>query len=335
MKLASMDNGRPDGRLVVVSSNLGTCVSAARIAPTLQAALDTWEVSEPQLRALADQLEKGQIAGEPFDQKQALAPLPRAYQWIDCAAYLGHLERVRELTDPDGAALETGRPLMYQGASDGLSAGHVPIRAPDADMAIDFEAELAVILGPVPMGAERSDATASIRLIGLCNDVSFRRLVHDDLDNGFGFFHSKPATSFAPVVVTPDELGAAWRVERAHVSVEVKLNDEVFGDLDAGADMDFTFADLIVEAARTRQLGCGTLLGAGTIANRHGGAADNGRKTSGFACIAEARTAEKSLRGKAETPFLAAGDNVHIEAFDEKGHTVFGAIDQRVEIVRP
>ncbi|MBU1174253.1 MAG: fumarylacetoacetate hydrolase family protein [Alphaproteobacteria bacterium] len=332
MKLASMENGRPDGRLVVVSADLGTCVSAGRIAPTLQAALDSWESAEPQLRALALQLEKGRVAGEPFVPAKALAPLPRAYQWIDGAAYLGHLERVRNLRNSGIGQIATDRPLMYQGASDSLCAGHAPIRAPDAELAVDFEAELAVILGPVPMGAARSAAAGSVRLIALCNDISFRKLVAEDLTHGFGFFHSKPATSFASVVVTPDELGAAWRFERAHVRVRVELNGKVFGDLDAGADMDFTFADLIVEAARTRQLGTGTILGSGTIANRH---AENGarpRKTDGYACIAEARTAEKAALGKAVTPFLQHGDRVRIEAFDDRGRSLFGAIDQRVEL---
>ena len=333
MKLASMDNGRPDGRLAVVSADLGTCVSAGRVAPTLQAALDTWETSEPQLRQLSSQLEKGQVASEPFLPGRALAPLPRAYQWIDGAAYLGHLERVRTLKKSGLDEIDTGRPLMYQGASDTLSAGRAAIHAPDGDLAIDFEAEIAAILGPVPMGASRAQAATAIRLLALCNDVSYRRLVHDDLANGFGFFHSKPATSFAPVVVTPDELGSAWRFERAHVRVRVERNSRPFGDLDAGADMDFTFADLVVEAARTRRLGCGTILGAGTIANRHGEAKANGRKTSGYACIAEARSAEKAAKGKAETPFLANGDTVRIEAFDSDGKSLFGPIEQSVEIV--
>ncbi len=334
MKLASLDNKRPDGRLVVVSTDLKTCVSAGRIAPTLQAALDTWSMAAPQLSLLARQLARGEVAGEPFDPEKALAPLPRAFQWIDCAAYLGHLERIRSLKGGKEVEPLAERPLMYQGSSDTLSAGHQPIRAPSAELAIDFETEIAAILGPVPMRPNRQQAAASIRLLALCNDVTFRRLVHDDLDKGFGFFHSKPVTSFAPVVVTPDELGNDWRSERAHIRVRVDLNAHVFGDLDAGADMDFTFTDLIVEAARTRSLGCGTLLGAGTIANRHGENGRNGtKKTSGYGCIAEARTLEKAAGGKVETSFLVPGDTVRMEAFDANGRSIFGAIDQGVEIV--
>lgn len=333
MKLASLENGRPDGRLVVVSKDLKSCVSAGRIAPSLQAALDSWETAAPQLRLLALSLQKGEVTGEPFDPAHALAPLPRAYQWIDCAAYLGHLDRVRTLKGSRDVDLQAERPLMYQGASDSLSSGHAAILAPETDLAIDFEAELAAILGPVPMRVDKQAAGAAIRLVGLCNDVSFRRLVHDDLNNGFGFFHSKPSTSFAPVVVSPDELGEAWRDRRAHVRVIVHVNGRPFGDLDAGADMDFDFADLVVAAANTRKLGCGTILGAGTIANRHTETGGSGRKTNGYACIAEARTAEKASLGKARTPFLAPGDRVTIEAFDASGTSLFGTIGQRVELI--
>lgn len=332
MKLASLDNGKPDGRLVVVSRDLKSCVSAGRIAPTLQAALDAWDGVAPQLRALSDQLELRAVAAERFEAANALAPLPRAYQFIDCAAYLGHLERVRTLKGSRDAEPQSQRPLMYQGASDRLVAGHVPIRAPEADLGVDFEAELAIVLGPVPMRPDRATALAAIRLVGLINDVSFRRLVHDDLNNGFGFFHAKPATSFAPVVVTPDELGTLWRAARAHVRVRVDINGKSFGDLDAGLDMDFDFAQLIMAAASTRELGCGTILGAGTIANRHAEGRDPAKKTSGFACIAEARTVEKGAIGRAQTSFLGPGDTVRIEGFDAVGHSLFGAIGQKVRV---
>src|SRR5215217_3864518 len=86
MKLATLRNGRPDGQLVVVSTDLTRCVSAGRIAPNLQSALDDWTAHAPALSALSAQLDAGAIAGQPFDPSLALAPLPRAYQWIDGAA---------------------------------------------------------------------------------------------------------------------------------------------------------------------------------------------------------------------------------------------------------
>ncbi|WDR06345.1 fumarylacetoacetate hydrolase family protein [Devosia rhodophyticola] len=332
MKLATLKNGRPDGQLVVVSSDRLRTVSASRIAPTLQAALDDWAEVSPALSALYDQLNAGEIAGQMFDSALCLAPLPRAFQWIDGAGYLSHLERVRSLKGSKDAELQSARPLMYQGGSDSLSAPMAPITVTDETLAIDFEAEVAAILGPVPMGADHATATAAIRLLTVCNDVSLRRLVVDDLQNGFGFFHAKPSTAFAPLVVTLDEFGNAWRDNRLHLRVQTLINDAVFGQPNAGVDMHFDFADLIVEAARTRDLGAGTIIGSGTVSNRHDEGLPTKKGGIGFACIAEARTVEKLKYGRARTPFLKSGDRIRIAAIDSDGSPVFGQIDQIVTI---
>lgn len=332
MKLATLNNGRPDGQLVVVSTDLSRCVSAGRIAPTLQVALDDWTTHAPALAALGAELDAGAIAGQPFDPARALAPLPRAYQWIDGAGYLSHLERVRSLKGSKDAELQSTRPMLYQGGSDSLSAPTAPIVVPEADLALDFEAEVAVITGPVPMKATREQAAAAIRLVTICNDVSLRRLVVDDLQNGFGFFHAKPSTAFAPVVIPPEALGNAWRDSRLHLPVKVEVNDTLFGQPNAGTDMHFDFADLIVEATRTRSLAAGTIIGGGTVSNRHDESLPIKRDGIGFACIAEARTVEKIKYGRARTPFLKPGDTLRISAVGEGGRSVFGDIAQTVRL---
>lgn len=332
MKLATLRNGRPDGQLVVLSADLRRFVSAGRIAPTLQAALDDWDAHGPALSALATQLDAGAIAGQPFDAAQALAPLPRAYQWIDGSGYLSHLERVRSLKGSKDEELQSVRPLLYQGASDSLSAPTDPIRVTDPDLAIDFEAEVAVIIGAVPMGATKGQAAAAIRLVTVCNDVSLRRLVADDLQNGFGFFHSKPSTSFAPIVVTPDSLGNVWRDNRLHLPVRIEVNGVLYGQPNAGTEMHFDFADLIVEAARTRTLASGTIIGGGTVSIRHDESLPIKSNGIGFACIAEARTVEKLKYGRARTPFLKPGDTVRIGAVSADGSSVFGDIGQAVAL---
>ncbi|ODT72163.1 MAG: hypothetical protein ABS75_05045 [Pelagibacterium sp. SCN 63-23] len=333
MKLATLRNGRPDGQLVVVSTDLGRYVSAGRIAPTMQAALDDWPRAAPALKDLAVELDKGAIAGQVFEPKAAHAPLPRAYQWIDGSGYLSHLERVRVLKGSKDEELQSVRPLIYQGASDNLSAPHDPIVVPADDLALDFEAEAGVIIGPVPMRATREEAAAAIRLVTILNDVSLRRLVVDDLQNGFGFFHAKPSTAFAPVVITPDSLGSLWRDHRLHLPVRVEVNGALYGQPNAGLGMHFDFVDLIVEAARTRSLGAGTIIGGGTISNPHDETLPLKRDGIGFACIAEARTAEKAKYGRARTPFLKPADLVRIGAIDADGKPVFGMIEQVVELL--
>lgn len=335
MKLATLRASRPDGQLVVVSHDLSRCVSAGRIAPTLQAALDGWENLAPALADLAKQLDQGAIAGQPFQPAAALAPLPRAYQWIDGAGYMGHLERVRSLKGSKDEELQSVRPLLYQGGSDSLSAANDPIVVTNEDLALDFEVEIAAIIGPVPMRPSREQAASAIRLLTICNDVSLRRLVADDLQNGFGFFHSKPSTSFAPVVVTPDTLGDLWRDNRLHLPVRVEVNGTLYGQPNAGVDVHFDFVDLIVEAARTRHLGAGTIIGSGTIANHHDATLPIKEDGIGFGCIAEARTAEKAKFGRARTAFLKPGDRVRMTAIGQGGRSVFGDIDQTVVALAP
>lgn len=333
MKLATLRNARPDGHLAVISADLTRFVSAGRIAPTLQAALDDWDRLAPALEALAAQLDAGAIAGQAFVAAEALAPLPRAYQWIDGSAYMSHLERVRSLKGSKDAELQSVRPLLYQGGSDRLSAPTDPIVVPSDDLALDFEAEVAVVIGAVPMRPTREVAAAAIRLVTVCNDVSLRKLVVDDLHNGFGFFHAKPSSAFAPVVITPSSLGAAWRDGRLHLPVRVEVNGTLYGQPNAGRGMHFDFADLIVEAARTRALGAGTIIGGGTISNPHDETLPIKRDGIGFACIVEARTAEKAKYGRARTPFLKVGDKIRIAAVDEAGNPVFGAIEQTVQLL--
>ncbi|MET3896672.1 fumarylacetoacetate (FAA) hydrolase [Devosia sp. UYZn731] len=333
MKFATLRNGRPDGQLVVVSTDLQRYVSAGRIAPTLQAVLDDWDSLTPALGALGAQLDAGAISGQPFDPALAMAPLPRAYQWIDGAGYMGHLERVRSLQGSIDTALQSTRPLLYQGGSDSLSGPTYPIIIPEDGLALDFEAEVAVILGHVPMRATREQAAAAIRLLTVCNDVSLRRLVADDLQNGFGFFHAKPSTSFAPIVITPDALIGSWRDSRLHLPVRITVNDALYGQPNAGVDVHFDFPTLIAEAARTRTLAAGTIIGSGTIANHHDESLPIKRDGIGFGCIAEARTVEKIKYGKARTPFLKPGDIVRIGAVGADGQTVFGDIEQRVALL--
>jgi fumarylacetoacetate (FAA) hydrolase len=332
MKLASLKNGR-DGHLVVVSRDLAWCTDADAIAPSLQAALDDWEACAPMLRGLAESLEHGAVPRERFHEHEAGSPLPRAYQWADGSAYVNHVALVRQARGAEMPESFWADPLMYQGGSDGFLGPRDPIPLGDDAWGLDFEGEVAVVTGDVPMGAGRDEALAAIRLVMLCNDVSLRNLIPDELAKGFGFFQSKPASAFSPVAVTPDELGEAWRDGRLHGVLEVELNGAPFGRADAGVDMTFDFGALIVHAARTRSLAAGSIIGSGTVSNR-GPDGGPGRPIAeggvGYSCIAELRTVETLLHGAPRTPFLSRGDTVRIEMRDARRHSLFGAIVQTV-----
>ncbi|WP_114185032.1 fumarylacetoacetate hydrolase family protein [Microvirga aerophila] len=332
MKLSSLKQGR-DGRLVVVSGDLTRATDAFFIVPTLQQALDDWEKVEPRLRDLAEQLEHGSVPSFRFHEHDCASPLPRAYQWADGSAYVNHVELVRKARGAEMPESFWTDPLMYQGGSDSFLGPREAIPVADEAHGIDFEAEVAVITGDVPMGASREEAAAAIRLVVLVNDVSLRNLIPAELAKGFGFFHAKPSSTLSPVAVTPDELGDAWDGGKLHLPLRSMINGRPFGCPDAGVDMTFDFPTLIAHAAKTRALSAGTIIGSGTVSNkdRDGGpgkpVAEGGL---GYSCIAEQRTVETIVHGQAKTPFLQIGDTVRIEMKDKAGHSIFGAIEQIV-----
>jgi fumarylacetoacetate (FAA) hydrolase len=332
MKLASLKNGR-DGRLVVVSDDLAWCADATHIAPTLQAALDNWDAVEADLRNLSTDLSHEAIPMMRFHERQAAAPLPRAFQWADGSAYVNHVALVRQARGAEMPDSFWHDPLMYQGGSDGFLGPRDPIPLADPAWGCDMEAEVVVVTGDVPMGVSAQEARGHIRLVGLTNDVSLRGLIPDELAKGFGFFQSKPASAFSPVFVTPDALGSRWSNGKLHGALCVDLNGQPLGRADAGVDMTFDFGQLIAHAAKTRNLGAGTIIGSGTVSNRDTDGSP-GRPISeggqGYSCLAEVRTVETILRGKPETPFMKAGDTVRIWMEDERHHPIFGVIEQEV-----
>jgi fumarylacetoacetate (FAA) hydrolase len=332
MKLGSLKSGR-DGRLVVVSDDLAWCADAGHIAPTLQAALDDWAKTEPALRLLALDLAHNVIPRDRFHERQADAPLPRAYQWADGSAYVNHVALVRQARGAEMPESFWTDPLMYQGGSDEMLPPRDPIPLADEAWGCDLEAEIIVVTDDVPRGVSREQALGHIKLVGLVNDVSLRNLIPAELAKGFGFVQAKPASALSPVLVTPDALGEAWLDGRLQGILKVDLNGAPFGRADAGIDMTFDFGTLIAHLAKTRNIGAGSIIGSGTVSNR---GADGGpgkpvdRGGRGYSCLAEIRTVETILDGKPVTPFLKHGDTVRIWMDDAGGHPIFGTIEQSV-----
>ncbi len=322
MKLATLRDGSRDGALLVVNSAGDRFVPAATLAPTLQAALDDWDTVEPRLRELSAKLEAGDLTGEPLDPARLAAPLPRAYEWVDGSAYINHIILVRKARGAEPPPTLETEPLVYQGGSSEMLGPRDDIPLVDPAWGLDFESEICVILGDTPRGTTADKAEPNIKLFLLTNDVTLRNLIPTELQKGFGFFQSKPATAFSPFAVTPDELGDAWKDGRLHLPLVTKLNGEIAGEPEAGPEMHFSFFDLIAHIAKTRGFGAGTILGSGTISNR-----DPGR---GVSCLAERRMREIIADGAPTTPFLKVGDRVEIAMADGAGRDIFGAIQQTV-----
>ncbi len=323
MKLASYKDGSRDGQLVVVSRDLCTAHYATGIATRMQQVLDDWNFLSPQLEDLYTSLNHGKTRHAfAFDPKLCMAPLPRAHQWADGSAYINHVELVRKARKADMPESFYTDPLMYQGGSDDFLGPCDDIVVPSEKMGIDFEAEVAVVTGDVAMGVEPDAALSSIRLLMLANDVSLRHLIPNELAKGFGFLQSKPATSFSPVAVTPDELGSAWSGGRVHLSLQSSWNGKRVGLCEAGPEMTFHFGQLIAHLCKTRRVRAGSIIGSGTVSNKDW--------THGYSCIAEKRAIETIENGQPQTEFMLYGDTIRIEMNGLDGHSVFGAIDQTV-----
>ena len=321
MKLASLKSGR-DGRLVVVNKAMNRYVSVTEIAPTLQNALDNWSTCGPSLRKISQALEENQIESETFDPSFCASPLPRAFHWVDGSAYVNHVELVRKARNAEIPDSFWSDPLVYQGGSDTFLAPQEDIKIADEAWGIDFEAEVAVIVDDVPMGVSEEDAAQHIQLLMLVNDVSLRNLIPGELSKSFGFYQSKPSSSFSPVAVTPDDLGEAWSDGKLHLPLRVTLNEELIGEPNAGIDMTFNFPRLIAHVAKSRALCAGTIIGSGTVSNVD--------RSSGSCCLAEVRMLEIIADGKPKTEFMKFGDCVKIEMCDAQGKSIFGEIKQTV-----
>jgi fumarylacetoacetate (FAA) hydrolase len=321
MKLASLKSKTSrDGELIVVSRDNQKAIRASHIAPSLREAIERWDVCKPKLEQLYAEVASHKEAFA-VDPQSLHSPLPRTFQWADGSAFIHHVKLVRMARNaPMPETLETV-PLMYQGGGDSFLAPTEDVPQVDFSHGTDFEGEVAVITGDVPMGVSPEAALEKILLFVIVNDVSLRGLIPEELAQGFGFFQSKPSSAFAPFAVTADELGHAWRGGRVHLPLKVEYNGEVFGTADAGA-MHFHFGQLIAHAARTRNLASGTIIGSGTVSNE-----DMAR---GSSCLAEKRMLEKIHEGVIKTPFMKIGDTIKIEMFDVEGRNIFGTIQQKV-----
>lgn len=322
MKLATRRNGTRDGELLIVSRDNDTAVLATSVAPTMQALLDDWDARIGEARALSDALNAGTCSGAfALDQSTLESPLPRAYSWIDGSAYINHIVLVRKARNAEPPATLETDPLVYQGGSDTFLGPRDDIPAPDLSWGVDFESELAVVMGDTPQGTSAADAEKHIRLYMLCNDVSLRNLIPAELAKSFGFFCSKPSSAFSPFAITPDELGDSLQGGRVHLPLETWLNGEFYGNPDAGPEMHFSFHELLAHVTKTRGLAAGSIVGSGTVSNKD--------RSRGSSCLAEKRMLEKIDTGEFVTPFMQYGDTVEIEMFKD-GASLFGRIVQTV-----
>ena len=321
MKLGTLKSSSRDGKLVIVSKDNKKLALAESIAPSLREAVENWSTVKGDLEKLYKDLNEGKVPAQGVKEKDFLSPLPRTFQWIDGSTFIQHVKLVRKSRQAALPETLTTIPLVYQGAGDCFLAPQEDIPQRDVSDGTDFEGEVAVIVDDVPMGVSPEGALNHIILFVLVNDVSLRALAVEELNRGFGFLQSKPSSSFAPFAVTKEELGASWKEGRIHLPLLVEFNGQFFGKAHAG-EMHFHFGQVISHCAATRKLTAGTIIGSGTVSNKD--------PSNGSSCLVEKRTLEKIETGEARQPFMEEGNHVEIKMLDDKGHSIFGSISQKV-----
>lgn len=323
MKLATLKDGSRDGQLVVVSRDLASAHYATGIASRLQQALDDWNFIGPQLQDLYDTLNHGKPRHAfPFDAALCLAPLPRAHSWFSAQACLSHVERLAQAEGREPPSHLKSRPRLRLGDASQFLGPEAPLPAAWCAQGLDFGAQLAVVSGDVPAGSPPAQALEGVRLLMLANDLTLRQLLPNEQAGGLGLVQSQPGTAFAPVAVTPDELGEAWDHGRVALKLLTRWNDRKVGLGDAAAGQHFHFGQLLAHVAAQRPLRAGTVLGAGPVSH-----AD---PAFGYHSIAEKRALETLADGQAVTGYLQPGDRVRHELKGRDGLSLFGAIDQAV-----
>jgi len=309
-----------DGIPVVVSRDGKSCAYIGHVVTSVRELIENWDKAS-EIKKLNDQLNKGALPGDSVNEEDFHSPLPRAFQWADGSAFIQHVKLVRKARNAPLPEDLLTVPLMYQGGSDSFLSPREDVPLIDLSHGMDFEGEVAVVTSHVPMGTTAEKALQHILLVLLCNDVSLRGLIPEELARGFGFFQSKPSSAFSPFALTPDELGSCWKDGRVHLPLITEYNGKPFGCPDAG-EMHFHFGQLIAHAARTRDLAAGTIIGSGTVSNED--------PTKGGSCLAEKRMLEQINNGKMTTPFMNFGDTIKIEMRDGDGRNLFGTIFQRI-----
>lgn len=319
MKLATLNNGSRDGRLLIVSRDLKQAVYASPVVDTMQEAIENWAQVEEPLRNRYNHLNSGELSGAfEFDPKKVMAPLPRSHQFVDASAFLNHGNIMEQAYNLD-VKKDKGIPILVQRQSDDFRGPRADFELPTEDDQCDFEGEYAVVTDDLPMGLDARASEKHIKLIMIINDVSMRKHLFRELGMGFGFINAKPATVFSPVAVTPDELGNAWRDGRVHLDMQVSRNGEWFGNPNGG-QMDFSFGEILSHLSYNRNLRAGTIVGSGTVSNKNW-------KDVGSACLAERRALDIIEYGDVKTEFMKFGERLTFDVCDADGQSVFGQID--------
>jgi 2-keto-4-pentenoate hydratase/2-oxohepta-3-ene-1,7-dioic acid hydratase in catechol pathway len=237
------------------------------------------------------------LRGEPVPYVEADLLLPYKPPSVrDFVTFESHVEGVRLAIERSAGVPEAwyDAPAFYFTNPHALYGPGQAIPRPTSSRALDFEMEVACVVGATLRSASEAEAADAIFGYTILNDWSARDLQAREMQVGLGPAKGKDfATSFGPWIVTADEV-APRSDGSLDLDCRAYVNDVLIGQ-DRLSHMHWTFPQLLSYASRDSVVVAGDLLASGT--------------TGGGGCLAELW----GRHGEQSPPPLEPGDVVRLE----------------------
>jgi fumarylacetoacetate (FAA) hydrolase len=193
-------------------------------------------------------------------------PIPPVASIRDFYAFERHVRTCRGHRGLDMAPEWYNIPVFYFSNPAGVIGDGDPVWAPRGSEALDYELELACIVGregrDLPDDDRALDYVAGFTIM---NDWSARDLQRREMSVGLGPSKGKDfATSLGPSLVTVDELRDCYRDGRLHLEMMASVNGRILSRGHSGS-MAWTWPQLLAHASRDVRLRPGDVLGSGTV----------------------------------------------------------------------
>jgi len=228
-------------------------------------------VREETLEKLISLLEKsGAIA--PVQDYQLMAPVPHPTSCRDGYAFRQHVEAARRNRGVDMIQEFDQYPIFYFTNHNAIQGPGAIYCMPDHFQQLDFELEIAIVIGKEGKNIKAKDADEYIAGFTIMNDLSARKLQMEEMLLNLGPAKGKDfSTVIGPWLVTPDELKSYLvPAKKGHVgnnynlSMKCWVNDQLVSEGNV-KDMDWTFAEIIERCSYGVTIYPGDVIGSGTV----------------------------------------------------------------------
>jgi fumarylacetoacetate (FAA) hydrolase len=224
--------------------------------------------TEIQVSKIAD----NSLSVEPVKDFTLLAPVPRPTSCRDGYAFRQHVESARRNRGVEMIKEFDQYPIFYFTNHNAVQGPGDIYCMPDHFQQLDFELEVAIVIGKEGRNIKAKDADAYIAGFTIMNDLSARKLQMEEMLLNLGPAKGKDfSTVIGPWLVTPDELSAYLvPAKEGHVgnnynlSMKCWVNDILVSEGNV-KDMDWTFAEIIERCSYGVTIFPGDVIGSGTV----------------------------------------------------------------------